>query len=61
LDLSREPYIFSIPDAHGRYFLMPMLDAWTTVFKFLARVQLALRPNAMPSLAQGGQELFRLE
>jgi hypothetical protein len=33
LDLSREPYIFSIPDAHGRYFLMPMLDAWTTVFQ----------------------------
>ncbi|HKE23986.1 MAG TPA: DUF1254 domain-containing protein [Bryobacteraceae bacterium] len=33
LDLSHEPYIFSIPDAHGRYFLMPMLDAWTTVFQ----------------------------
>jgi len=33
LDLSREPYIFSIPDAHGRYYLMPMLDAWTTVFQ----------------------------
>src|SRR5215471_13632190 len=33
LDLSREPYIFSIPDAHGRYYLMPMLDAWTNVFQ----------------------------
>jgi hypothetical protein len=33
LDLSREPYILSIPDAHGRYYLMPMLDAWTTVFQ----------------------------
>src|SRR5215471_5571716 len=33
LDLSREPYIFSIPDAKGRYYLMPMLDAWTTVFQ----------------------------
>src|SRR5215472_576552 len=33
LDVSREPYIFSIPDAHNRYYLMPMLDAWTTVFK----------------------------
>src|SRR6516225_1808065 len=29
LDLSREPYVLSIPDAHGRYYLMPMLDAWT--------------------------------
>jgi hypothetical protein len=33
LDLSREPYIFSIPDAKGRYYMMPMLDAWTTVFQ----------------------------
>jgi hypothetical protein len=33
LDLSREPYIFSIPDAQGRYYLMPMLDAWTNVFQ----------------------------
>jgi hypothetical protein len=33
LDLSREPYILSIPDAHGRYYLLPMLDAWTTVFQ----------------------------
>jgi hypothetical protein len=33
LDLSREPYIFSIPDAHGRYYLMPMLNGWTTVFQ----------------------------
>jgi hypothetical protein len=33
LDLSKEPYILSIPDAHGRYYLMPMLDAWTNVFQ----------------------------
>jgi hypothetical protein len=33
LDLSSEPYILSIPDAHGRYYLMPMLDAWTNVFQ----------------------------
>ena len=32
LDLSKEPYILSLPDMKGRYFLMPMLDAWTTVF-----------------------------
>jgi hypothetical protein len=31
LDVSREPYIFSIPDMNGRYFLMPMLSAWTDV------------------------------
>src|SRR5262249_36072091 len=33
LDLKKEPYIFTIPDAGGRYFLMPMLDAWTDVFQ----------------------------
>jgi hypothetical protein len=33
LDLSREPYVLSIPDEKGRYFLMPMLDGWTTVFQ----------------------------
>ena len=33
LDLSKEPYILSLPDAHGRYYLFPMLDAWTTVFQ----------------------------
>src|SRR5271155_474990 len=33
LDLSKEPYVLGIPDAHGRYYLMPMLDGWTTVFQ----------------------------
>ncbi len=33
LNLSQEPYILSIPNADGRYYLMPMLDGWTTVFQ----------------------------
>ncbi len=33
LDLSREPWIFGIPDMKGRYFLFPMLDAYTNVFR----------------------------
>ena len=33
LDLSKEPYVLSLPDAQGRYYLFPMLDAWTTVFQ----------------------------
>ncbi|ACL63170.1 DUF1254 domain-containing protein [Methylobacterium nodulans] len=32
LDVGREPYILSIPNEDGRYFLMPMLSAWTNVF-----------------------------
>ena len=32
LDLSKEPMVLSLPDTHGRYYLMPMLDAWTNIF-----------------------------
>ncbi|MCB1943291.1 MAG: DUF1254 domain-containing protein [Candidatus Accumulibacter sp.] len=31
-DVSREPWIVSQPEMKDRYFLMPMLDGWTTVF-----------------------------
>jgi hypothetical protein len=33
VDLSREPYILAIPEMAGRYYLLPMLDAWTNVFQ----------------------------
>lgn len=33
LDVSKEPFVFSIPDMHGRYYLMPMLDGYTEVFQ----------------------------
>ncbi|GLI94775.1 DUF1254 domain-containing protein [Methylocystis echinoides] len=32
LDVSAEPMVLTVPDTHGRYYLMPMLDAWTNVF-----------------------------
>jgi hypothetical protein len=32
LDLSQGPWILQVPDEHGRYYLMPMLEAWTDVF-----------------------------
>jgi hypothetical protein len=31
-DVSKEPYIVTVPDMGDRYFLLPMLDAWTNVF-----------------------------
>jgi len=31
-DLSKEPWIVSVPDMKDRYFLMPMLDGYTNVF-----------------------------
>ena len=33
VDLSKEPYVLSLPDEGDRYFLIPMLDAWTNVFQ----------------------------
>src|SRR5215813_9592036 len=33
LDLTREPYVLSLPNEHGRYYLMPMLSGWTDVFQ----------------------------
>lgn len=33
LDLSKEPYVLSLPDEADRYFLMPMLDGWSNVFE----------------------------
>jgi hypothetical protein len=32
LDLSQGPWILQVPDEHGRYYLMPMLETWTDVF-----------------------------
>lgn len=31
LDLKDEPVVLHLPDTHGRYYLMPILDAWTNV------------------------------
>ena len=32
LDLTSEPIVLSVPDTQDRYYLMPILDAWTNVF-----------------------------
>lgn len=33
IDVGKEPWILSIPDMKGRYFMFPMLDGWTNVFE----------------------------
>ena len=32
LDLSKEALVLSVPDTHGRYYLLPLMDAWSNVF-----------------------------
>ena len=32
LDLSKGPVVVTVPDTKGRYYLMPLVDAWTNVF-----------------------------
>jgi hypothetical protein len=33
LDVGKEPWVLSLPDAQDRYYLFPMLDGWTDVFQ----------------------------
>lgn len=33
IDVGKEPWVLSLPDAEGRYCLFPMLDGWTNVFE----------------------------
>jgi hypothetical protein len=32
LDLTKGPVVISVPDTHGRYYLLQMLDMWTNTF-----------------------------
>jgi hypothetical protein len=32
LDLAKEPIVLTVPDTHGRYYLLPIFDGWTNVF-----------------------------
>lgn len=33
LDVGKEPWVLSLPEANERYYLFPMLDGWTEVFQ----------------------------
>ena len=65
LDVSKEPYVLSLPDEDGRYYLMPMLDGWTNVFQVpgkrttgtKAQTYAITGPNWKGDLPEGVKEL----
>ena len=65
LDLSKEPYVLSLPDMGDRYFLMPMLSGWTDVFEVPGKRTTGTRaqtyaitgPGWKGTLPEGAKEL----
>jgi hypothetical protein len=45
LDLTKEPWILSLPDMKDRYFLFPMLDGWTNVFQVPGKRTTGTKPQ----------------
>ncbi|MDC1105557.1 DUF1254 domain-containing protein [Prolixibacteraceae bacterium] len=48
IDLSRGPVVFIFPDMEKRYFVMPLIDAWTNTFKSIGS----------RTTGQGGKKYF---
>ena len=59
LDVSKEPWILGIPDMGDRYYIMPMLDGWSEVFRSPARPRRAARRRPMRSPARAGRARCR--
>ena len=59
VDVAKEPWILSIPDMKGRYFLFPMLDGWTNVFQVPGKRTTGTRRRPTPSPDRAGQARCR--
>lgn len=63
-EVDKEPWVLSVPDMKGRYFLLPMLDGWTNVFQVPgtrttgtgAQTYAITGPNWKGTLPQGVKE-----
>ena len=58
LDVSKEPWIFSIPDMGDRYYMTPMLDGYTNVFKSPGTRTTGEKPQEYAIRARDGRALF---
>jgi hypothetical protein len=45
LDVSKEPWIVSIPDMSDRYYIVPMLDGWSEVFNVASSPTTGAKPQ----------------
>ena len=55
LDVSGEPWVFSIPDMGDRYYIMPMLDGFSEVFKVAGSPHTGGKPRHTPSPGRAGR------
>jgi hypothetical protein len=64
IDVAKEPWVLSLPETKGRYYLFPMLNAWTDVFQVpgtrttgeLAQVYAITGPGWKGTLPKGVKE-----
>ncbi|MBM4251089.1 MAG: DUF1254 domain-containing protein [Deltaproteobacteria bacterium] len=53
LDLRQEPIILSVPDTNNRYYLMPIMDAWTNVFATIGKRTTGTKTGAYAIVGPG--------
>jgi hypothetical protein len=55
MDVGNQPWVVTLPDAQGRYYLMPMLDGWTDVFQVPGRRTTGTGPQKYAITGPGWQ------
>jgi|SRR5579884_447153 len=53
IDLRREPVILSVPDSHGRYYMVEMVDMWTNDFAYAGGTATGYRGGKFALVAPG--------
>ena len=59
LDVSKEPWILSIPDMGDRYYIVPMLDGWSEVFGVASLPTTGGKAQSTPSPVRVGRARSR--